>query len=69
MTRMVRSQDDVQVRGIRNGTINDVTTALKKHPTNDTSTVTLVIDSYDCDSLSTITEILSGYVIRETFSP
>ena len=61
MTRMVRSQDDVQVRGIRGGTINDVTTALKKHPTNDTSTVTLVIGSNDCDSPSTTTEILSDF--------
>ena len=67
VTRMVRSQDDVQVRGIRGGTINDVTTALKKHPTNDTSTVTLVIGSNDYDSPSTTTKILSDfkYVVDE----
>ena len=57
----VRSKDDVQIRGISGGTINDVTTALKIHPTNDTSTVTLVIGSNDCDSPSTTTEILSDF--------
>ena len=44
--------------------INDVSTSLKKHPANDTSTLTLVIGSIysnDCDSPSNSTEILSDF--------
>ena len=35
------ASDTTVKRGIRSGTINDVTTVLKKHPTNDMSTVKL----------------------------
>ena len=60
VTRMVKCQYDVQIRGIRGGTIDmikDGICALEKHPTNDTSTVTLVIGSNDRDSPSPTTEI------------
>jgi len=68
VARLERTDDSVQVRGIRGATIVDATNILKKHPDNDTRNMTLVIGSNDCDTNTKPENILDQFsgLINET---